>query len=176
VQTFLSDATTFVFRPGAQGTTAPVRDFMGIGPDNRSIAVDAQGYEFVAGGQQSTMVVVEPPAAGGSPRNLYYVPPVRTIQLHEQWNPWPSDLAIGRHNELLAAVACPQGNGIEVYTGGAQGSGTPVRVISGPAAGLGSGRSASACDQLVIVFSRSSAVRGGHGQRADQVSAPAAGR
>lgn len=153
VQTFLSDATAFVFRPGAHGTTAPVRDFMGIGPDNRSIAVDANGYEYVAGSDQPTVVVVEPPGARGSPGSLYYVPPVRTIQLDEQWNPWPSDLAVNTKNELLAAVARPQGNGIEVYTGGAHGSGTPVRVISGPDTGLGSCGTVSACDQLVIAFS-----------------------
>jgi hypothetical protein len=155
VQTFLSDATTFVFRPGAHGTTAPVRDFRGIGPDSRSIAVDANGYEYVAGGDQPTMVVVEPPGAHGSPGNLYYVPPVRTIELGEAWNPWPSDLAVDGQNQLLATVARPQGNAIKVYTGGAHGSGTPVRVISGPATGLGSCDSFSspACDQLVIAFS-----------------------
>jgi hypothetical protein len=153
VQTFLSDATAVVFRPGARGTTPPVRKFMGIGPDNRSIAVDAHGYEYVAGSDQPTTIVVEPPGAHGSPGNLYYVPPVRSFQLGEAWNPWPSDLAVDSHNELLAAVARPQGNGIKVYTGGAHGSNNPVRVISGPATGLGSCRSVSACDQLVIAFS-----------------------
>ena len=152
VQTFLFDATTSVFRPGAHGITAPARDFAGTGTDSRSIAVDAGGYEYVAGGEQSTTVVVEPPGAGGSAGNLYEVPPVRTIRLGEQWNPWPSDLAVGRNNELLAAVARPRGNGIEVYAGGARGGGTPVRVISGAATGLGS-CPASACDQLVIAFS-----------------------
>jgi hypothetical protein len=152
VQTFLSDATTVVFRAGAHGVTDPARDFTGTGTDNRAIAVDARGYEYVAGGEQGTTVVVEPPGAGGSARNLYYVPPVRTIQLDEGWNPWPSDLAIGRNNELLATVARPNGNGIEVYAGGAHGSGKPLRVISGPATGLGS-CSAAACDQVVIAFS-----------------------
>jgi hypothetical protein len=153
VQTFLSDATTVVFRPGAHGTTPPVRKFRGIGPDARSIAVDAHGYEYVAGSDQPTTIVVEPPGVHGSPSNLYYVPPVRTFQLGERWNPWPSDLAVDSHNELLAAVIGPQGNGIKVYTGGAHGSNKPVRVISGPATGLGSCGSVSACDQLVIAFS-----------------------
>jgi hypothetical protein len=154
VQTFLSDATTFVFRPGARGTTAPVRDFRGNGPDNRGIAVDAKGFEYVAGGEGNTLIVVEPPGARGAPGSLYYVPPVRTFQLDESWNPWPSDLAVNAQNQLLATATRPQGNAIEIFTGGAHGSGTPVRVISGPGTGLGScGSFSGACDQLSIAFS-----------------------
>jgi hypothetical protein len=157
VQTFLSDGTTVVFGPGAHGTTPPVRKFMGIGPDNRSVAVDAHGYEYVAGSEQPTTIVVEPPGAHGSPSNLYYVPPVRSFQLGEMWNPWPSDLAVDSHNELLAAVVGQHGNGIgngiKVYAGGAHGSNNPLRVISGPATGLGTCGSVSTCDQLVIAFS-----------------------
>jgi hypothetical protein len=150
VQTFLSDATTAVFRPGASGTTAPVRKFMGVSPDGRSIAVDSNGYQYVAGSDQPTVVVVEPPGASGSGSNLYYVPPVRTIHLDEQWNPWPSDLTVDSSNELLAVTARPQGNAVEIFTGGPNGGGTPVRVISGPHTGLGScGR---VCD-LVIASS-----------------------
>jgi hypothetical protein len=145
VQTFLSDATGFVFRPGAHGVTKPARDFRGISPDSRSIAVDSHGYEYVAGGDDGTTVVVEPPGAHGKPGNLYYVPPVRTFQLDEFWNPWPGDLAVNSHNELLAEVSRPQGNGIEVYAGGAHGSDKPIRVITGPATGLGS------CDQVCDV-------------------------
>jgi hypothetical protein len=150
VQTFLSDATTFVFRQGARGTTAPLRKFMGIGPDSRSIAVDSKGFEYVAGSDQPTVIVVEPPGARGTPGDSYYVPPVRTIQLDEQWNPWPSDLAVDTKNEVLAVAARPQGNAVEIFTGGARGSGTPVRVISGPDTGLGS--CGPICD-LAIAFS-----------------------
>jgi hypothetical protein len=150
VQTFLSDATGFVFRPGAHGVTKPVRDFRGIGPDSRSIAVDSHGYEYVVGSDSGTTVVVEPPGASGQPGNLYYVKPVRTFQLDEQWRPWPGDLAVDSHNDLLAEVSRPQGNGIEVYAGGAHGSNKPIRVITGPATGLGScGR---VCD-VSIAFS-----------------------
>jgi hypothetical protein len=155
VQTFLSDATTFVFRPGAHGTTAPVRDFMGIGPDNRSIAVDSHGYEYVAGSDQPTTIVVEPPGARGSPGGLYFVAPVRTFQPGEEWNPWPSDLAVDAKNELLVTEV-GEGNSIEVFAGGPHGSDTPLRVIEGPATGLGNcaGSASPACDQVVIAFSR----------------------
>jgi hypothetical protein len=153
VQTFLSDATTFVFRPGAHGTTAPVRDFMGIGPDNRSIAVDSHGYEYVAGSDQPTTIVVEPPGAHGSPGDLYFVQPVRMFQPGEEWNPWPSDLAVDSRNELLVTeVGLP--NIIQVFVGGPHGSDTPLRTIAGPATGLGSCNSPfTACDQLAIAFS-----------------------
>lgn len=144
VQSFLSDATTFVFRPGAHGTTAPLRDFMGNGPDNRDIAVDSKGYEYIVGGDGAEELVVEPPGARGAADNLYYVPPVRTIYPDESWNPWPSDLAVDAKNEVLQATARPQGNAIEIYTGGAHGSDNPVRVISGPHTGLGS--CGSLCD------------------------------
>lgn len=150
VQTFLSDATAFVFRPGARGTTPALRKFVGNSPDNRSIAVDSAGYEYVAGGEQPTVIVVEPPAAAGGPGDLYYVPPVRTIQLDEQWNPWPSDLAAGADNELVAVTSRPEGNAIEIFSGGAHGGSAPVRVISGPRTGLGS--CGSACD-LAVAFS-----------------------
>jgi len=150
VQTFLSDATTFVFPPGAHGTTPASRKFMGNGPDNRGIAVDAGGFEYVAGGDAGTEIVVEPPGASGTPGNLYQVPPVRTIQLDENWNPWPSDLAVDARNEVLAVASRPQGNAIEIFTGGAHGGGTPVRVISGKKTGLGS--CGSVCD-ISIAFS-----------------------
>ena len=150
VQSFLSDATTVVFRRGAHGTTTPERKFDGISPDDRSVAVDSHGYEYVSGSEQPTMVVMLAPGAHGKPGDLYSVPAVRTIQLDEQWNPWPSDLAIGPANDLLAVTARPQGNAVEVFTGGPHGGATPVRVISGTRTGLGS--CGSVCD-LVIAFS-----------------------
>jgi hypothetical protein len=156
VQTFLSDATTFVFRPGAHGTTRPQRDFMGIGPDNRSIAVDSHGYEYVAGSDQPTTIVVEPPGAHGSAADLYFVQPVRSFQPGEEWNPWPSDLAVDSRNELLVTedFPGPPGNIIQVFAGGPHGSDTALRTIEGPATGLGSCNSPfTFCDQLAIAFS-----------------------
>jgi len=149
VQSFLSDATTAVFPPGVHGTAAPLRKFMGISPDNRGIAVDSNGYAYVAGGDQPTVVAVEPPGASGAGKDLYYVPPVRTIHLDEQWNPWPSDLAVNSSNELLVVTARQQGSAVEVFAGGPNGGSTPVRVISGPRTGLGS--CGTVCD-LVVAF------------------------
>jgi DNA-binding beta-propeller fold protein YncE len=53
-------------------------------------------------------------------------------------------------NELLAVTARPQGNAVEIFTGGPNGGSTPVRVISGPRTGLGS--CGPVCN-LVIAFS-----------------------
>jgi hypothetical protein len=151
VQTFLSDATTFVFPRGASGSTPPTRIFKADGPDNRGIAVDAKGFEYVAGGEGETQIAVEPPGAHGKPGKLYQVKPVRTITLDQSFDPWPSVLAVDSQNEILAAVARPQGNAIEIFAGGRTGSAAPVRVISGPDTGLGS--CTSECDQLSITFS-----------------------
>ncbi len=151
VQTFLSNATTFVFPPGASGSTPPSRIFQAYAPDNSSIAVDANGYEYVAGGQAEPVIKVEPPGASGSPGNLYNVPPLRTIALNSGFNPWPSILAVDGLNEVLAAVTGGQGNAIEVFTGGAGGGATPVRVISGPDTGLGT--CGSPCAELSIAYS-----------------------
>jgi hypothetical protein len=151
VQTFISDATTFVFPRGASGSTSPKRIFKADGPDNRSIAVDAKGFEYVVGGEGEARIAVEPPGADGKPGNLYQVKPVRTIALDQSFDPWPSVLAVDNQSEILAAVARPQGNAIEIFTGGPTGSAAPVRVISGPDTGLGS--CTSECDQLSIAFS-----------------------
>jgi hypothetical protein len=152
VQTFLSDATTFVFAAGAGPATPPSRIFKADGPDNRAVAVDGNGFEYVAGGEGGAEIAVEPPGASGQPGNLYQVPPVRTIALDEGFNPWPGMLTVDPSNEILAAVVRPQGNAIEIFSGGASGGATPVRVISGPNTGLGA-CTATRCDQLAITFS-----------------------
>lgn len=154
VQTFLSDATSFVFAPGAHGAAGPVRIFKADGPDNRAIAVDVHGYEYVVGGEGDPVISVEPPGASGSPGDLYAVPPVRTITLGGGFTPWPGILAVETGNEVLAAVTGPQGNAIEFFRGGAGGGSTPVRVISGPRTGLGDCDSFIDCDHLSIAFSR----------------------
>jgi hypothetical protein len=150
VQSFLSNATTFVFPPGAHGGTPPSRIFEAQGPDNSSIAVDAQGFEYVLGGESGSSVAVAPPGASGVPGNSYFVPPVRTIVLDGSFNPWPDLLSVDSNNELLAAVSRPQGNAIEVFTGGAGGGASPVRVISGPNTGLDS---CSAGCKVSVTFS-----------------------
>lgn len=153
VQTFLSDATTFVFPPGATATTPPSRIFQADAPDNRSVAIDAHGYEYVAGGQAGWTIAVEPPGASGVPGSLYHVPPLRTITLNDGFIPWPSILTTDNQNEVIGAVTGTQANAIEVFTGGATGGSTPVRTISGPATGLGA--CGSPCAELSIAYSPS---------------------
>jgi hypothetical protein len=153
VQTFLSDATTFVFPPGANATTPPSRIFQANAPDNRSVAVDAHGYEYVAGGEAGWTIAVEPPGASGVPGSLYHVPPLRTITLNDGFIPWPSILTTDNQNEVLGAVTSSQANSIEIFAGGATGSSTPVRTISGPDTGLGS--CGSPCAELSIAYSPS---------------------
>ncbi len=153
VQSFLSNATTFVFPPGAHGNTPPSRIFEAQSPDNSSIAVDAKGFEYVLGGEGGTTVAVEPPGASGNPGNSYFVPPVRTIVVDaSSFGPWSDLLTVDSKKELLVAVDRAQGNAIEVFAGGAHGSGSPDRVISGPHTGLGSCSMAAACS-VSITFS-----------------------
>jgi hypothetical protein len=150
VQSFLANATTFVFPPGASGGTLPSRIFEAQGPDNSSIAVDAQGFEYVLGGESGSSLAVAPPGASGTPGNSYFVPPVRTIVLDGSFNPWPGLLTVDSKNEVLAAVGRFQRNAIEVFAGGAGGGASPVRVISGPHTGLDA---CSAPCKLSITFS-----------------------
>jgi hypothetical protein len=155
VQSFLSDATTFVFPPRASGATAPTRMFVASSPDNQSIAVDAKGFEYVAGGEAGAAIAVVRPGAKGDPRRLYAVSALRRIPLDESFNPWPSILSTDARNEVLAAVARPRGNAIEIFTGGARGGGRPVRVVTGRNTGLGSCASFSAtgCREVSITVS-----------------------
>src|SRR5262249_17234681 len=72
VQTFLSDATSFVFGPSSP---TPSRIFRVAGPDTESIAVDSQGDEYVIGGEGPPVISIAAPGASGSPSNLYSVNP-----------------------------------------------------------------------------------------------------
>jgi len=154
VQTFLSEATTFVFPPGAHGRTLPSRIFRAQGPDNQAIAVDAKGFEYVVGGETFEAVNVVRPGANGRPGDLYGVAVARTIPIDESFNPWASVAAVDAKNEVLVAVARPRGNAIEVFAGGAHGGQRPVRVITGSRTGLGScPGTPSPCDEVSIAFS-----------------------
>jgi len=149
VQTFLSNATTFVFQGGTQAATAPTRVFRGGGPDSRAIAVDASGYEYVATGESSAQILVLAPAAAGRPSELYSVAPLRTIVTDESlWYPWPSMLTSDAAGNVIAAVTRSQGNAIEVFGGGPLGGDAPNRVITGPHTGLG-----RTPDHLVVTYS-----------------------
>jgi hypothetical protein len=134
VQTFLSDATSFVFRPEGQ---RPSRIFMVSGPDNSGIVVDSSGYEYVIGGEGSPVIYVAAPGASGKPSSLYSVPALRTIYTgNTNFNPWASVLTLGPANEIVAALSVQNGNAIAVYAGGPKGKSTPLRVIEGPHTGL----------------------------------------
>jgi hypothetical protein len=138
VQSFLSNADTFVFPPGAQGATPPARIFVSQVPDNTSIAVDAKGFEYVLGTFSESSVAVSPPGASGTPGGAspFFVSPVRTFTVNSSFGAWPDQLSTDSAGELLAAVSGQPHNAIAAFTGGANGSASPVRVISGPDTGL----------------------------------------
>jgi hypothetical protein len=151
VQSFVSDATTFVFR---WGQTSPSRVFRVYGPDTRSIAVDATGYEYVASGESAAVVSVAAPGAAGSSSDLYSVPAVRTITTSESgFSPWPSTLAVDPDGDLVVAAVSPQGNAVEVFEGGGSGSDTPIRAVSGTATDLGTCQGFDTCDHLAVATS-----------------------
>ena len=154
VQSFLSDATTFVFPAGAHGKTAPSRIMRAQGPDNQAIAVDAKGFQYIAGGEASEAIDVVRPGARGRPGDLYNVAVARAIPLDENFNPWPDVVTVNTKNQVLAAVARLRGNAIEIFRGGSRGGRRPVRVISGSRTDLGSCPAApSRCDEVSITFS-----------------------
>ncbi len=178
VQSFLGDATTFVFRPGAHGHARPARIFEVQGPDNESIAVDRAGFEYVIGTEAGGSIAVARPRAAGTPKNSYIVHSVRTIQLGEGFNPWPDVLTAGPHGEIFAVVSRARGNEIVALSGGAHGSSHPVRAIAGPATGLGT--CAITCDEVSITYSAHTgllyaAVSTGHGTHISLFRAGASG-
>ncbi|MET8162295.1 hypothetical protein ABZT47_38555 [Sphaerisporangium sp. NPDC005289] len=147
-QSFLSDATTFVYPPGA---TTPGRIFRVAGPDSRAVAVDAAGFAYVATGQAEAMIAVAAPNASGTPANLYTVPAVRQIPTDESFHPWPGVLTTDTSGHVIAAVVRANGNAVEFFNGGSTGGSTPARVIAGPHTGLGS--CSSTCDQIAVSYS-----------------------
>jgi hypothetical protein len=151
VQSFLSDATSFVFGPGAHGHAAPKAAFVADAPDTRSIAVDSRGYEYVASGESAAVISVAPRRASGQPSDLYRVSPVRTITTDEQgFEPWPDTLATDARGQLVAAVVRSSNNSIEFFSGGPTGPSTPARDISGTATGLGDCASIDVCDHVNV--------------------------
>jgi hypothetical protein len=151
VQTFVSDATTFVF---ARPASKPSRIFRVQGPDSEGLAVDAAGYEYVMGGEGAPAISVVAPEAAGLPGDLYSVNPVRQLETDQDgFSPWPSVLTVDSANKLLAAVTHRTGNAIEVFQGGPSGPATPIRMIVGPQTGLGTCSGFDTCDHVSITFS-----------------------
>jgi hypothetical protein len=151
VQTFLSDATTFVFGPHATGSSSPIRIFRVDGPDSRAIAVDSNGYEYVGTGDGPYTIEVAAPAARGQGKDLYDVKAVRTITPGQNvFQPWPDILAEGAGDHLVAAILGENGNAIETFAGGPAGGNTPSSVIAGPRTGLGS--CSSTCDNVSVTY------------------------
>jgi hypothetical protein len=153
VQGFLSDATSFVYLAGG---ASPSRVFRAGGPDSRSIAVDANGYAYVATGEGPAQILVVPPGASGQGNSLYSVSPVRSVDTDETvWHPWPGILTTDAADHVIAAVVRAQGNAIETFDGGAAGGSSPVHEITGPSTGLGACAD-PACDMMAIAFSPAS--------------------
>lgn len=149
VQSYLSDATTFVYSPGAR---LPGRILRVNGPDSRAVTVDPAGYEYVATGQSGLVISVAAPGASGVPANLYAVPEVRQIPTDEtSFHPWPSVLTVDNAGHVIAAVVRSTGNAIESFNAGPSGGMAPIRVIAGPDTGLGS--CAGTCDQISVAYS-----------------------
>jgi hypothetical protein len=151
VQSFLSEATSFVYAPGARTGAKPVRVFMGGGPDTRSIGVDPAGYEYIATSEDGTEIDVLRPRANGHPSNSYYVKPLRAIFTDGTWSPWPDILTTDAKDEVIGGIARYNGNAIEVFEGGRAGSTKPIREIAGSKAGLGT--CSQGCQNLSVTFS-----------------------
>jgi hypothetical protein len=98
------------------------------------VAVDAKGFEYVLGTFSESQVAVSSPDASGTPGGAspYFVPPVRTFGVNFSFGAWPDQLSTDSAGELLAAVSGQPHNAIEAFSGGANSSASPVRVISGP--------------------------------------------
>ena len=154
VQSYVSDATTFVFGPRRSGP--PTRVFRVAGPDSESIAVDGNGYEYVMGGEGPAQVFVAAPKADGTPSDEYGVSPVRQFSTAQDgFGPWASTLSVDERGEIVAAATRTSGSEIQVFQGGATGSSRPVRVIAGPTTGLGACTSYQMCDHVSVASSPS---------------------
>jgi hypothetical protein len=152
VQSFLSNATTFVY-PDGTGVRGPSRIFVASNPDSQGIAVDSAGYEYILGTETGSTVSVAPPGATGSANHSFQVAPTRTFTTDQgSFSPWPDSITTDARGDIVVAVERAQGNAIEVYPGGAVGAPTPIMTITGPSTGLGS-CTANACDHASVTYS-----------------------
>jgi LPXTG-motif cell wall-anchored protein len=116
------------------------------------VAVDGNGFAYVSSGNANLVIAVAKPGAAGTASQRYSVRPVRVMHPGQPFfAPWPSNLAAGLGNDVLAAVV-DRSNAILTFAGGATGSGGPIRVLSGAKTGLGS-CGIGFCDRVVVTFS-----------------------
>ena len=142
-QNFIGNGYLNAFAPGAAGDARPLRTSR-VGPDARTVAVDAQGYVYVATSQSTQQIRVYSPGSQGDPARDFNVVPVRNIELP---NPYslgftPSNLSVDSSGHLLVAAQSVQGNAVLVYQGGASGAAQPIRILTGSSTRLGATQSA----------------------------------
>jgi hypothetical protein len=133
VQSFLSDATTFVFAPNPQRGVAPIRTFQLYGPDTQGIAVDENGYEYVLSGDTCCFLAIGPPRAAGRAAADYYVEPLLTTYVGFAYPPWPQALAIAPDGREPVVVVR---DSVATYYGGPAGTPNPIRALKGSRTGL----------------------------------------
>lgn len=132
VQNFGGQSQTVVFAPNIIGNVAPLRFFSSStgARDAPSLAIDSKGNVYVARLTSVPILEVFPPNASGDAL------PSRSVTL----DGFPTSVTIDHDdNVIVGLLNTPTGNAIEVFAASAQGSAQPLRRISGPATGLGSG-------------------------------------
>ncbi len=152
VQSFASEADTFVYAPHPDQGDKPTRIFSLYFPDTQGIGVDNSGFEYVLSGDTCCFVAVGPPGASGTFSNSYHVNPLRTVGVGFVFPPWTQTLAIADGRNYLVVLPGTPNNAIVTYPGGRHGSANPLRTISGANTTLGS-CPPSSCDQNAITVS-----------------------
>jgi hypothetical protein len=155
VQSFASNADTFVYAPPPRRGDKPIRIFQLYGPDTQAIGVDHSGYEYVLSGDACCFVAVGPPRAAGTFSHDYYVRPLRTLGVGFAYPPFSQTLTIANGHNPVVVIPGAQNNSLVTYQGGRDGSANPLRIIRGRTTSLGACRSLITCDQIAITASTS---------------------
>jgi len=134
-----------VYAPGADGEAAPVRSLEGIDTDlerPRGLALDATGRLYVADARSASGINAYGPDLGAvrvyRPGASGNEAPLRTITGSATRLNGPHGLALDRAGNIYLANLWGTGPGsVTVYGPEADGDARPLRMISGPATGLG---------------------------------------